>query len=245
MIPVRLRAVPVLFDERNFPQHAALHHFARTDHAGIAAELGADLDDAAAGLRRLGGVVGAEEFVELGRQRLLDVDVLAGLGRGFKMRGVLVIGRRDHHGVDPVQREQIAIRDKRLRLAAERLLDDSIRALAGRLPGISDRNDFEVRFLDVRENALFEMRAASATAAADLGDANPIVGSNRSFALGGGEESRRRRCDGRACGKRRGGFQKSAAGEGGFRSDGGVHDVCWEVIGIGVGERISSTRSRS
>ena len=38
----------ILLDERNLPEHAALHHFPRTDDAGITAELRADLDDAAA-----------------------------------------------------------------------------------------------------------------------------------------------------------------------------------------------------
>jgi hypothetical protein len=66
--------------------------FAGADDAGDAAELRADLDDAAGGLRGFGGIVGADEFVDLGREGLLDVDVLAGFGGGFEVRRVVEIG---------------------------------------------------------------------------------------------------------------------------------------------------------
>jgi hypothetical protein len=58
------------------------------------------------------------------------------------------------------------------------------------------------------------VRRAAAFAAADLGDANAIVGADRARALGGGKEIGRRGGEGRAGGKGSGRFQKFAAGQG-------------------------------
>ena len=69
------------------------------------------------------------------RQRLLTVDVLAGLGRGDGHQGVPVVGHRDDHGVDVGAGQQIAEVDQRVAtLIAGRLLLPGV-AILDQLPG--------------------------------------------------------------------------------------------------------------
>ena len=91
-IPVGLLAVPRFVDAGDLTNDAVLHELAGAHDSREAAELCADLDDAAGGLCGLGGVVGADQFVHLGGEGFLDVNVFAGLGDGFEMRRVVEIG---------------------------------------------------------------------------------------------------------------------------------------------------------
>ncbi len=91
-IPVGPLAVPRFVDAGDLANDAVLHELAGAHDSREAAELCADLNDAAAGLSGLGGVVGADQFVHLGGEGFLDVNVFAGLGDGFEMRRVVEIG---------------------------------------------------------------------------------------------------------------------------------------------------------
>jgi hypothetical protein len=91
-IPVGFVAVAALVDAHDLAEGAGFDEFAGAGDAGEAAELGADLDDAAGFLGGLGGVVGLEELGVVGVEGLLDVDVLAGFGGGLEVGGV-EIGR--------------------------------------------------------------------------------------------------------------------------------------------------------
>jgi len=89
LVPVRLLAVPDLFDPGELPELSRLQQFPAALRDWCAPQLRADLDDRARGFR---GVVRAVQFVEPVRHRLLDVHVLASLRGRFEVRGVPVIG---------------------------------------------------------------------------------------------------------------------------------------------------------
>ena len=88
-------------------------------HRGMEAAVEADRQHDAGFLRRGDGLLGARP-VE--RQRLLDMDVLAGRDRGHHLLGVLAVRRRQHHGVDARGCEHVleAVAQRDASLAAER-----------------------------------------------------------------------------------------------------------------------------
>ena len=59
--------------------------------------LRADLNDAIGSLRRVGHPA---PFLDEKRERLLDINILAGLASEHRQQGVPVVGSRDDDGVD-------------------------------------------------------------------------------------------------------------------------------------------------
>ena len=155
---VRLRAPVVGGDElagRGGVRRHHRHHLAELavgeplsdlDHGRMKAPVEADRQHDAGALRRGDRGLGARP-VE--RQRLLDMDVLAGDRRGHHLLGVLAVRRRQHHGVDVAARQRIleAVEHRDVLLAAE-VLGARPRPRIGR--GEFDRVGLAVHGVDQR-----------------------------------------------------------------------------------------------
>ena len=180
-IPVGPGAVADLLDARHLAQHAGLEELAAAGARRVAAHLGSDLADDLGGLHRVARPL---ELLHVHGQGLFAVDVLTGLGRGLQVRGVLVVAGGDHHGVDVVQGQQVAVRDERPGGPAVPLLALLGAGLAARAPGIGHRGDFEVLLLGELVNA-GHVGPQAPLAAADDADRDAVVGPNNAGVAGG------------------------------------------------------------
>jgi len=147
--------------------------------------------------------------------------MLVGLRGRLQVAGVLVVGRRDHHGVDVLHLKDLAVRAAHLGVAAEPLLRLGLGFFAGLAPRIGDRDDLDVGGGGMLVNARHVGRDPAA-AAADLGDADAGVGADGAGALGGGEITRGGGRQGRA-----GGEDGRRLGESARRNGGPVAAVRW------------------
>ena len=93
------------FDLLNLADHAVAHQFARHAKFLHGALHGAGLQDAFVGRH---GLENFDGFVDVVRQRLLAIDILAGAQRGECRNGVPVVGRGDADGVDVLAGDEIA-----------------------------------------------------------------------------------------------------------------------------------------
>ena len=84
--------------------------------------MGAVLDDHLGGLHRVVQLVQLGQVDVQADDRLLDVDVLAGLDGIDGLPGVLVVGRGDDHGIDVRVFQQLAVVGIGLGLGPEDLL---------------------------------------------------------------------------------------------------------------------------
>ena len=170
--------VPVGLDERDLAEPAGVDDLLAQHPVIPAALLRAGLHDL---LRRFDGLDHLRAFGDGVRDRLLDVDVLAG-GDGVERDGLVpVIGRADHHRVDLAIVEDAAV----------------VGHLRGRGPG--DLGGLQqARLVDVADRhhlvagQLLQQahQAAGAAAGADHADADPIV---RALRAGRAPSARRAR----------------------------------------------------
>ena len=172
LVPVGLGHVSHLLDPGDFSEHPGFVEGFGADHAGIASALGAHLYDDTG---PLDCVAGALEFVEVHCQRLLDVCIFAGCRGRLQVGAVLVVAGGDHHGVDVVLIQQLAIRGELPGRAAVPLADLGGRLLAMPRPDVADRREFHVLGLVVGVHAR-HVDVTAATTAADLPDRDPLVG---------------------------------------------------------------------
>jgi hypothetical protein len=128
------------------------------------------------------------------RERLLQIDVLPREAGGDRHFGVPVVRQADHHGVDVLAGEQLAI----VAVLVDRRLGRLLRGekffhlgLAARHPaGVEIAHRDDVREAG-RRDARHVVRLADA-AAADVGDADAVAGRIRPEEARGNDE----RCDG-------------------------------------------------
>ena len=196
-VPVGPFAVADLLDARESAEFARLHQFTATHRDGRAAQLRADLDDDARGLR---GRVRPVQLADVDRHGLFDIHVLARARGRLEVGGVPVIGRGDEHRVHIGEAEQFVHAPALRRVGSEPLLRLRRRILPGHPPGVVDRDHFQVLCLRVITHA-GHLGADAAVAAPDDADPNAVVGADtapdgpRVDASRRHERDRSRRCD--------------------------------------------------
>ena len=198
-VPVGLVAVAALLDPRSPSQHAGFPDLAAAGAGGEAANLRSDLHDDAGGLDRIDC---AEQFRHAAGHRFLDVRVLLDFRGGLQLCGVMVVGRSDQNRVDVGAGHDVAVTHELLDVAAVPFLTVGGRLLPCDAPGVGDGDILDVLGLVVLVHA-HHMRAKTATAAADLGQADALVGVQDAPVAAGGQR------DGR--GAQGGGLQKRPA----------------------------------
>src|SRR5581483_7433390 len=168
--PVWTVAVAHLFNLEDLAQSTRRDQAARACGLRIAAHLRADLHDP---VRFLYHIVGANQLAHIHRQRLLDINVLAGLNRLNEHGAVLEVGRADDHGVDILARQHLGQVRRGERIFAGELLHIGRGLLALLAPGVADGDD-------VNRSVVFNLDQfleQAATAAADVRYPDPVIGS--------------------------------------------------------------------
>lgn len=202
----------VHLDQLDAPQLAFADQVGRMDEFGIGPLLASHLQYPAVfahGLAQLLSLVYGQ------RQRLFEVDVLAGPAGCDRDQRVLVVGCRDHDGVDVVPREQVLIILVQVDLAFLPVLGVIfLHALleAGSFDVVDVASCQHADAVDRKEARQQVHRLLTET---DEADADRIVGRAFLFrGFRGGCQSRRHQYG--SCGSQRRDFQKVAAGQFGF-----------------------------
>ena len=172
--------------EFHFADLAGVDVLDRLDRAEHRAALRAGLADPVVLPR---GLDHAAAFADVVADRLLDVDVLAGLHRPNGRQGVPVVRRGDRDDVDRLVVKRLADVADELGLAALLRLDLLDAFLADRFVRVADARDLALGQIDVRADVV-----AAAAANADDHDAQPVVGAGglrRSGLLLGKPQARR------------------------------------------------------
>ena len=133
--------------------------------------LGSDLDN---DLRFFSGIHSPLQCLEFDPKRLLRVAVLSRLGHGFKMEGVDVIRRGNHHRIQILHLQHVTVACEHLRRFSGPFLHIGCGLFTGWPVGVADRNDFEIFGLCVLLYITL-VGAESALTTTDLANANTIV----------------------------------------------------------------------
>ena len=153
-------------------EDARFQKFLSTDIGGFRPLLSSDLDN---DLRFFSGIHGPLQCLEFDPKRLLRVAVLSRLGHGFKMEGVDVIRRSNHHRIQILHLQHVAVAGERLGRFTGPFLDMGGSLFPSRPVGVTHCNDFEVFCLCVLLYITL-VGAESALTTTDLANTDTIVG---------------------------------------------------------------------